>query len=127
MDPLSDATFKTDVQLKLEQEVAALREAAKQAGENPLETVKQRLQETEARLDKLRKLLALLNQLSPSSSFVCGPGSKNANGLRLAIAVTGPRPTKFGPAEGVIEFQLSRIIPLDDADDAVTRARPSRD
>jgi RNA polymerase sigma factor (sigma-70 family) len=40
---------------------------------------------------------------------------KQSTGLRLAIATTGPRPTKFGSgAEGVVEFRLERADGKDD-------------
>jgi RNA polymerase sigma factor (sigma-70 family) len=58
---------------------------------------------------------ALGMKAPPNLIGLCGPGGKNAHslparGLKLAIATTGQRPTKFeSGAEGVIEFALERV------------------
>jgi RNA polymerase sigma factor (sigma-70 family) len=44
----------------------------------------------------------------PNLIGLCGPGLKQRTGLRLALAIEGPRPAKFGGGEGVIEFTLER-------------------
>jgi uncharacterized protein (TIGR03067 family) len=52
------------------------------------------------------------NQARPSDRhgfITCLPGARFATGLRLALALNGSRPTKFGGGEGVIEFRLKRI------------------
>jgi RNA polymerase sigma factor (sigma-70 family) len=58
------------------------------------------------------------NRFEPVRDLVtCKPGFKVATGLRLTIATSGPRPTKFGSGtEGVIEFTLERVADTKDAE-----------
>jgi hypothetical protein len=51
----------------------------------------------------------LLGLCAPGHKFLVHDIADRGIGLRLAIAVEGPRPTKFGGAKGVIEFTLERV------------------
>lgn len=50
--------------------------------------------------------------VKPGKSVIyglCDPALNNATALHLTLAMNGMTPTKFGGAEGVLDFQLSRV------------------
>jgi RNA polymerase sigma factor (sigma-70 family) len=47
---------------------------------------------------------------TPDLLPLCKPGQKKSTGLLLAVALEGPRPTKFG-GDGVVVFSLERVGP----------------